>query len=217
MHILLTDIVTCPRCGPEFGLILLADRVEERRVLQGRLGCANCREMYPVEGGVLDLRLAEGAEDSSSASDPDAAVRLAALLGLAGAGGTVLVAGPGAELAPGIAALVPGLEVVALTARPAAGPEAPGVSRVAGGPSIPLRGGMLRGVALTGAAAAEIPLAEALRVLAPGTRLLLDPAPAGAAEALGGMGAEVLLEQEGVLVAKRAGPAPGAAPEGSRR
>ncbi len=209
MHILLTDIVTCPRCGPEFGLILLADRVEERRVLQGRLGCPNCREMYPVEGGVLDLRLVEGAEDASP-PDPDGAVRVAALLGLAGAGGTVLVAGPGAELAPGIAALVPGLEVVALTARFPAGPEGPGVSRVAGGPAIPLRGGMLRGVALTGAAAAETPLAEALRVLAPGTRLLLDPAPAGAAEALGGLGAEVLLEQEGVVVAKKAGPASGA-------
>ena len=46
MHILLTDVVTCPRCGPEFGLILLADRFEERRVMQGRLGCPNCREEY---------------------------------------------------------------------------------------------------------------------------------------------------------------------------
>jgi uncharacterized protein YbaR (Trm112 family) len=207
MHILLTDIVTCPRCGPELGLILLADRVEERRVLQGRLGCSNCREMYPVEGGVLDLRLVEGVPDSAGAPDPDAAVRTAALLGLAGAGGTVLVAGPGAELAPAIASLVPGLEVVAFTSTPPAGAEAPGVSRVAGGPALPLRGGMLRGVALTGAAAAAIPLDEALRVLAPGTRLLLDPAPAGAAEALGAAGAEVLLEQEGVLVARKAGPA----------
>jgi uncharacterized protein YbaR (Trm112 family) len=212
MHILLTDIVNCPRCGPEFGLILLADRVEERRVLQGRLGCSNCREMYPVEGGVLDLRLVEGAEEPSHAPDPDAAVRIAALLGLAGAGGTVLVAGPGAELAPAIASLVPGLEVVAFTSTPPTGDEAPGVSRVAGGPALPLRGGMLRGVALTGSAE-EIPLAEALRVLAPGTRLLLDPAPAGAAEALGGAGAEVLLEQEGVLVARKAGPAS----EGVRR
>jgi uncharacterized protein YbaR (Trm112 family) len=207
MHILLTDIVTCPRCGPEFGLILLAERVEERRVLQGRLGCSNCREMYPVEGGVLDLRVVEGAESDAAALDEDAAVRMAALLGLAGAGGTVLVAGPGAELAPGIASLVPGLEVVALTHRPFRGAEAPGVSRVAGGPALPLRGGMLRGVALTGAAAAEVPLHEALRVLAPGTRLLLDPAPAGAAEALGGAGAEVLLEQDGVLVARKTGPA----------
>ena len=43
MHILLTDTLTCPRCGPDFGLILLAERIEGRRVMDGHLGCANCR------------------------------------------------------------------------------------------------------------------------------------------------------------------------------
>jgi uncharacterized protein YbaR (Trm112 family) len=208
MHILLTDILTCPRCGPEFGLILLADRLEERRVVQGSLGCSNCREMYPVEGGTVDLRVVEGAPEPEAGPDPDAAVRLAALLGLAGAGGTVLVAGPGAELAPAIASLVPGLQVIAFTAHPVPEDGAPGVSRVAGGPALPLRGGMLRGVALTGEA--QTPPGEALRVLAPGARLVLDPAPEGTAEELRGVGAEVLLEQEGVVVAKKPGPAPGA-------
>ncbi|HEX8210392.1 MAG TPA: Trm112 family protein [Longimicrobium sp.] len=203
MHILLTDILTCPRCGPELGLILLADRLEERRVVQGSLGCSNCREMYPIEDGTVDLRVVGGAPTPAAAQDPDAAVRLAALLGLAGASGTVLVAGPGAELAPAIAALVPGLQVVAFTAHPIPEDGTPGVSRVAGGPALPVRGGMLRGVALTGA---ETPLAEAVRVLAPGTRLVLDPAPEGASEELRRLGAEVLLEQEGVVVAKKPGP-----------
>ncbi len=142
-------------------------------MLEGSLGCSNCREMYPIEGGTVDLRITEGAPAPAAAHDPDAAVRLAALMGLAGAAGTVLLAGPGAELAPGIAALVPGLQVVALTAHPVAGDGPPGVSRVAGGPALPVRGGMLRGVALTGGV--ETPLGEALRVLAPGARLVLDP------------------------------------------
>lgn len=51
MHLLLTDILSCPRCGPEFGLILLADRIEARRVLAGILGCANCRSKYPIREG----------------------------------------------------------------------------------------------------------------------------------------------------------------------
>ncbi|HEX8453100.1 MAG TPA: Trm112 family protein [Longimicrobium sp.] len=208
MHILLTDILTCPRCGPDLGLILLADRLEERRVVQGSLGCSNCREMYPIEDGTVDLRVAESAPTPAAAPDPDAAVRLAALLGLAGAGGTVLLAGPGAELAPAIAALVPGLQVIAFTAHPVREDGAPGVSRVAGGPALPVRGGMLRGVALTGGA--ETPLTEAVRVLAPGTRLVLDPAPEGASEELRWLGAEVLLEQEGVVVAKKPGPTAGA-------
>src|SRR4051812_49966499 len=127
MHILLTDILACPRCGPEFGLVLLADRVEERRVLEGRLGCPNCREQFPVRGGELDARLpaaapastdGEGAADdvASTVDDPGAAVRLAALLGLAEAEGAVLIAGPGAALAAEVAALVGGLGVVALAA-----------------------------------------------------------------------------------------------------
>ena len=205
MHILLTDLLTCPRCGPEFGLILLADRVEERQVLEGGLGCANCREMYRIEGGAADLRTGEGAEAPAAEADPAAAVRLAALLGLAGAGGTVLVAGPGAELAPGIAALVPGLQLVAFTPRPVAGEAVPGVSRVAGGPALPLRGGMLRGVALTGGAG-DVPPAEALRVAAPGSRVVLEPAPQGAADELRALGAEVILEQERVVVAVKPGP-----------
>ncbi len=56
MHILLTDTLCCPRCGPEFGLILLAHRVEERRILEGELGCPNCRASYPVRRGFGDLR-----------------------------------------------------------------------------------------------------------------------------------------------------------------
>jgi uncharacterized protein YbaR (Trm112 family) len=55
MHILLTDILTCPRCGPAFGLILLADRAEERRVMEGVLGCSNCREKYPIRDGIVDF------------------------------------------------------------------------------------------------------------------------------------------------------------------
>ena len=105
MHILLTDVVVCPRCGPEFGLILLADRIVERRVLEGRLGCPNCREQYEVSGGRLDLSTpgtVRGAAGSPDASDPavseletvpDPGVRIAALLGVTHGPAYVLLAG----------------------------------------------------------------------------------------------------------------------------
>jgi uncharacterized protein YbaR (Trm112 family) len=212
MHILLTDVVSCPRCGPEFGLILLADRVEERRVLAGRLGCPNCREQYPVSGGVLDARLpadrTPAASDDASAEpdseDTEAAVRLAALLGLADARGTVLVAGPGAALAGAIAEVVPELEVVALSEDPPLGGERPGVSRVLSRGPLPFRGRTLRGVALTGGGDAAA-LAEGLRVLQPGVRLVAQRAPAGTAETLATLGARVMLDQEGTVVAMAAG------------
>ncbi|MEJ2678028.1 MAG: hypothetical protein P8174_03010, partial [Gemmatimonadota bacterium] len=91
MHILLTDILSCPRCGPEHGLVLMAERVEDRRVREGVLGCANCRERYAVHGGLVDLRVAgqevlgrdsEAESVPDGAEEPEEAVRLAALMGV---------------------------------------------------------------------------------------------------------------------------------------
>jgi uncharacterized protein YbaR (Trm112 family) len=237
MHILLTDALTCPRCGPDFGLILLAERTEARRVASGHLGCPNCRSQYPIRNGVADLRLgasasAESAESSASpesavstvsahssssaedgGGDGGAAVRLAALMGLAGASGLVLIAGPGARHASAVSALVPELETIAVSdsadadsadADSADSAGGAGVSRVlASGAGLPFRGG-LRAAALTGGAD-DARLREALRVLAPGARLVVDPAPAGTAERLRGLGAEVLLDEDGVVVARAPG------------
>ena len=209
MHILLTDVLTCPRCGPEFGLILLAERIGDRRVLEGRLGCPNCREQYPIRDGVVDVRLPGADADTSSSSATgdaqEAGVRLAALLGLADAQGTVLVAGPGAALAGEVAALVPELEVVALADGPGDPDGPPGVTRMVGAVApLPFRAGKLRGVAFTGGADGAA-LAEGLRVLQPGARLVVENAAPGTGEALAGLGAQVILEQEGTVVARAVG------------
>jgi uncharacterized protein YbaR (Trm112 family) len=233
VHILLTDRLACPRCGPAFGLILLSDRLENRRVVEGRLGCSNCREMYPVTGGAADLRTGPTQPDPdptwSAEGRGEAAVRVAALLGMTQGAGPVLIAGPAAELAADVAAMVPEVEVVALTSRPMPvegvrdfaasrpteerdgssgdGPPAGdrgGVSAIAAGAVLPFQDHVLRGAALSGGAD-EARLAEALRVLVPGARLVVDPAPAGTADALRGMGAAVLLEQDGVVVATAPG------------
>ncbi|HEU4559444.1 MAG TPA: Trm112 family protein [Longimicrobium sp.] len=212
MHILLTDVLTCPRCGPELGLILLADRIDGRRVVEGRLGCANCREQYPIRGGAVDLRVSGaahpgvGGSDRGGTEDPqEAAVRLAALLGLADAQGTVLVAGPGAALAGDLAALVPELEVVALAPEPGDLDGRAGVTPMAGTTApLPFRAGKLRGVALTDGAD-EAALSEGLRVLQPGARLVVENAAQGTGEALARLGAQVILEQEGTVVARAVG------------
>jgi hypothetical protein len=138
------------------------------------------------------------------APDAEAAVRLAALLGLADARGTVLIAGPGAALAGEVVALVPELEVVALVAEPDAADEVPGVSRVAAGAGLPFRARTLRGVALTGGAGPAL-LAEAVRVLQPGARLLVEGADAGTVGTVSALGAQVMLAQEGTVVASAGG------------
>lgn len=210
MHILLTDILACPRCGPQHGLILLADRLEERRVLDGWLGCANCRDHYPLVNGALDLRVDNQKRDEVPhvMEREDGAAWLAALMGLAGATGNVAIVGAGAELAPAVAALIPDVEVVAITDTLYVGPEAPQVSRMAVvGATLPFRGGTLRALALTDGA--EASWEDALRVVAPGGRLVVDGAAEGAGDMVRGLGAEVLLEQDRVLVARLPGVAGG--------
>lgn len=206
MDVALSDLLTCPRCGPTHGLILLPDEVRDRRVITGVLGCANCRDRYPVTDGVAKLGAGgapvpgrtKGTGVVGSAPDPEEAVRMAALLDLGEGVGVVLLAGPAAAYAGALAAMLPELSVVAVGAE-AAG--AAGVSALRVDATVPLRSGALRGVALTGEWAGRVE--EGARLLGPAGRLVLERAPDGAAGRVQGLGLRVLLEQDEVLVAGR--------------
>lgn len=205
MHILVTDLLTCVRCGPDFGLILLAEEITERRVIEGHLGCPNCRERYPVEGGFCDLRPAPRSRDevpSPGEDDPEGAFRVGALLGVREGPGLLLLTGSAARFAERLAAMIEGVEVV--TAHPGlrAAPEAPGVSRISVAASLPFRSGGLRGVVLEGEEGLRL-LGEGARVLGRGGRIVLFQPPPGASEALEGEGLELLLDSEAAVVAAR--------------
>lgn len=240
MHLLLTDRLTCPRCGPDFGLILLADVVEDRRVLEGMLGCSNCREQYPVREGFADLRppprgplpeVGEGAGGAPAggesggpeveAGGPDAgaaegadyweSLRLAALLGIEKGPGFALVYGPASRAASRIAGMVEELEVVAAWTRAATWEEESGVSRLTTSLPLPFYPGTLRGAILSPEGPAggeglegaleEGLLEEAVRAVLPGGRVVVLDAPPGTRERLEEGGCEVLLEEQGVVVA----------------
>jgi uncharacterized protein YbaR (Trm112 family) len=212
MHILLTDVLSCPRCGPEFGLILLADRIEDRRVLAGRLGCPNCREQYPISDGVVDLsagasggaQAPAAAGHAEGAAGIDSAVRIAALLGIERGPANVLLAGEAGRHAEALASLLTDVEVITLA------PEAPARAGAAGAGSVshvvtaamPLASGKMGGVALYGPLGDEM-LEEAARLVRPTGRLLVDPAPADAAARLARLGLRPLAREGDVLVAVR--------------
>lgn len=206
MHLLLTDLLICPRCATEHGLVLLAERLSERRVLEGWLGCPVCRERYPVRRGFADLRVeAHGLPEKPAPAPgtPDEAFRLAALLGIHAGPAFALMAGRAAFLAPRIAALVEQLEVVAAAAELAGWDEQPGVSRIAAGDRLPFFSRRLHAVALADAAATSL-LEEGARVLAPPGRLVLDGAPADAELRLARAGLRPILRQDELVVAERA-------------
>ncbi|HSH46210.1 MAG TPA: Trm112 family protein [Longimicrobiales bacterium] len=202
MHVALTDVLTCPHCGPGHGLILLPDEVRNRRVVAGVLGCADCRRQYPVRNGVVVFaegdELVPGAPDSGTR---EGAERLGGLLGLGAGSGLVFLAGPSAADAGALSELVEHVDVVAASG-PGEGPSGAPVSRIQVAERLPFQSATLRGVALTGAAADPL-LEEGARVLGPGGRLLLEPAPGDARGRLEAAGLRVLGEQDDAMLATR--------------
>jgi uncharacterized protein YbaR (Trm112 family) len=232
MHILLTDRLACPRCGPGFGLILLAHYVRDRRVLEGDLGCPNCRETYPVRGGFADLRppprtplpppagtvhegvhrlgtgLAETGNERSgglaAATEAESALRLGALLGVTEGPGMLFLKGPAAQHGKTLADLIGQVEVVGMDPALRSAEEEEGLSRMVGGAPIPFLSGSFRGVLLSGDAG-DLDVDEACRVVAPHCRVVVLGAGPDTAVRFRDLGFSVLLQEDGVLIAAREG------------
>lgn len=214
MHLFLTDRITCPRCGPEFGLILLAHQVQDRRVVRGDFGCANCRENYPVEEGFGDLRtpprlppedLPEptlGPAASALSRSEDAPLRLAALMGVTEGPGTLLLTGPLAGFAGSVVQIVGGVEAVALDASLKGQGNQSGVSRMISRPGLPFFSDTFLGVVVSGENGRSW-VAEAARVLSPGRRIAVLDALRETRAWLEPGGFKVILEEDGVLVAEK--------------
>jgi len=208
VHLLLTDRLTCPRCGPGFGLVLLANRLESRVVHEGVLGCPNCRDGFPVTKGFGDLRAPPRGERGMGLAGPygsvDAydAVRLLAQLGVLGGPGTVALVGEPARAAKAIAEALPEIHVAAIDADLASWPEVERVSRLVTSPGLPFFDASLRAVALDARLGPDW-LVEAARVVAPRGRTVVVHAPEGAAAALENAGLRVVASDSETVVAAR--------------
>jgi hypothetical protein len=82
--------------------------------------------------------------------------------------------------------------------------DVPGINRILVESGLPLRSRSVRGVAVA-VPDPEAYLAEAVRVLLPGGRIVIEPAPAETGDRLRAMSLNVLLEQDGVVVASATG------------
>jgi len=176
MYIELTDHLRCPSDHEESYLVLLPDRVEDRSVRAGQLGCPVCGRTFALVDGVLDV----GGEPGQSATGPGpGADALTALAGLSGPGGYLVVVGaPGRDWRE-VAERNPGVGIV-LVNPPAEVGDEPGVSVLRGG-LLPLKSRTMRGVILgEGFGGDRGWIGEAARVVLPGLRIVgqgPDPDP----------------------------------------
>lgn len=168
---------------------------------EGWLGCANCREQFPIRAGLADLRAGAPLAATEPAAAPaleERAYRVAALLAVGHGPGHVLLLGASDRLADEVDRLLPNAQVVVGGSDESAGGSTG--RRVRLGTRLPFRSASFRGVAVVDAWSDAL-APEAARVLARASHLVVDPAPAGTAAALRSAGLELLLEQEGVAVA----------------
>lgn len=189
MHLELTQILICPHCGPPNGLVAFVNRMEERRIVEGRLDCPVCERRHAVrEGRVL---LGDGVVERGDTADdepapeagratvgprlPDAAPTAAALLGPPEGAEVLLLAGGAEPLAAELADLRP--EAALVTFGPAPAGRHPRVHPVvpsaagSAGSYLPFRPGSFGGAVLTGGWP-DLPAAVA-PALTPGARLVV--------------------------------------------
>jgi uncharacterized protein YbaR (Trm112 family) len=210
----LSESLACPRCGPPQGIIVLVERMEGRRVLDGRLDCPDCEARYVLRDGVVEFDVAPDSDLRVPPADPEDAVTVAALLGIQHGRGLIVVGSGLGQAAEQISSLCGGCEVVRLEPDGLSsdsiqsaerGPELGRgeVTPLLGVPSgsIPLLSGKALGVAVEGGA--QDLLAEAARVLVPGGRVaVIRPGP-GAATVLESLPFELLAADPRAMVARR--------------
>src|SRR6266513_4857894 len=196
-------MLRCPEPHGEAFLVMSTGEMLGRMVRSGILGCPICRREFPVVKGIVDFS-GKGKGETGNVGDtqptfpisrfPFPAVdpeTLQALLDLSGPGGYVVLVGSAARHAVGLAGLMGGIHFIGINA-PADVEELPVLSLLACETMIPLRRAMARAVVVGLERASPPWLNEALRVLLPGRRLVIEDelasAPAGLKQLAVGQG-----------------------------
>lgn len=189
MFIELVDSLRCVQPHEDTWLVATFDRMENRRVVEGALGCPTCRASYPIRAGVVWLGAVPA--QATPADDPpaahpvaDEAMRLAALLDLREPGMRALLAGAHGAVAH---ALVGATQAELLVIDPPASvTPGDGVSIVRTGGRLPLAAASMRAVALDErSAVAPGAIEAAVAALRDGGRLVAPatvPVPASVTE-----------------------------------
>jgi len=172
MHIEFIDLFRCPEPHEETWLVAAFSQMEERIVIEGRLGCPICKTEYAIVNGVVVFG-ETAAEQGMGATPPsaEAATRLAAMLGMLRPGMLALLTGSLAPRSHELSSLVSG-RVLVLNPIPALVTDSERVGSIRTGSAIPVASRSVDGVALDTATDDAVMLREIVRVLKPGGRLV---------------------------------------------
>jgi uncharacterized protein YbaR (Trm112 family) len=174
VYIELIDLLRCPREHEESWLVAAFNKMQDRFVIEGRLGCPVCSATYPIAGGVADLRdsneISEVTKHETKIEDEtEAAVRIAAMLGLTRAGSVAVLEGLDAKLASTVSAIGEA-KVISLNSAGHA-EEAENVAEVRGGSRLPLASASVDGFMLGSTSSRDEK--DIARVLKTGGRLVV--------------------------------------------
>jgi uncharacterized protein YbaR (Trm112 family) len=203
LYIELIDLLRCPREHEESWLVAAFHKMQDRFVIEGRLGCPVCSASYSVAGGVADLREEQGgllptADAASAGNFGEEAMRVAAMLGLIKPGSVAVLVGMDADIAGEVGELAEA-RIISLNSRSHQSRERENVAAVFSGSRFPLAAASVDGVMLE-RGSPESAIAESIRVLKTGGRLVAD-----ARLALSGSLRE-LARDEHFVVAESTGP-----------
>jgi uncharacterized protein YbaR (Trm112 family) len=169
MHIEMVDLLRCPRAHAETWLVASTDRMVDRDIVDGSLGCPVCEATYPIRDGAVYFTDAPAGR-AVEAPDGEQVMRAAALLGLGEAGGVVVLEGAWAAYARPLAEVC---EAHYLLLNPT----------VASRGSVVYATGVPLGAGVARAAAVERPdVAAAVRVGGRVVALAGEPVPGGVRE-----------------------------------
>jgi hypothetical protein len=188
----LTDHLRCPGEHAESYLVLLPERMADRRVVTGVLGCPTCGREVTVVDGTVDF--GEGMPDEAPTAL--SALGVHALAGLDGPGGYLALVGAAGRIAIEAEPLFAGIRLVLVNPPPAQ--AAPGDASVLRSARLPLRRSSMRAVVVGGAAGRDVDgVTLACGAVLPGNRLVVE----GPVIELPGL--DVMAEAGGIWVGRK--------------
>ena len=189
MHIELTDHLRCPESHEEGYLILLPELMEGRRVMAGVLACPTCGWQTSWTNSIPDFGGAWKADDETRVP----AEAVPPMLGIEGGGGWIALGASAGRLADTLAALMPGVGIIAVN--PPADVAPTETISIIRGKHWPIKSHALRGLVIS--EDGEPWRDDAFGSLLPGRQMI------GSGRYPSAKGAEVIAEAGGVWIVKR--------------